>query len=84
MRHSELTAPVPNEDARMAFVIGDEMVLDYNVLIPSAFQFPNVEWTAPANIPAGTPLLFHVDNHGANEYNLIEVNILEPPENADL
>lgn len=80
MRHSELTAPVPNEDARMTFVIGDQVVLDYTVLIPSPFRFPSVVWTAPADVPAGTPLLFHVDNHGSNEYMLIEVNILEPLE----
>ncbi len=74
-RHSELTAPVPG-DARMTFVIGDEIVLDYSVLIPSGFVFPSVTWTADKDYPAGTPLLWHVDNHGSNEYMLIEVNIL--------
>lgn len=74
-RHSQLTAPVPGT-ATMGFVIGDEQVLEYSVAIPSDFAFPSETWTAPKDYPAGTPLLFHVDNHGANEYMLIEVNIL--------
>jgi hypothetical protein len=74
-RHAELTAPVPGE-ARMTFVVGDQIALDYSVLIPSDFFFPSAIWTADKDYPAGTPLLWHVDNHGSNEYMLIEVNIL--------
>lgn len=74
-RHSQLTAPVPGE-AHIAFVVGDEQVLDYRVTLPTDFEFPDVVWTAPKDYPAGTPLLFHVDNHGQNEYMLIEVNVL--------
>lgn len=76
MRHSALTAPVPNGEAHMIFTIGDEVALDYEVLIPADFQFPSVVWTAPKDYPAGTQLLFHVDNHGSNEYMLIDANIL--------
>lgn len=74
MRHSALNAPQPGE-ARMAFAISDEIALDYEVLIPSNFEFPSVVWTAPKDYPEGTQLLFHVDNHGSNEYMLIEVNV---------
>ena len=76
MRHSALTAPVPNGEAHMMFTIGDEVALDYEVLIPADFQFPSVVWTAPKDYPAGTQVLFHVDNHGSNEYMLIEANVL--------
>jgi len=75
MRHAPLTAPVPGS-ARMMFVIGDEVALDYEVLIPSDFKFPSEIWIAPRDYPEGTRLFFHVDNHGSNEYMLIEVNIL--------
>jgi hypothetical protein len=77
-RHSALTAPVPNGQAQMTFVIGDEIALDYSTTIPSDFVFPSNTWTAAKDYPAGTPLLWHVDNHGSNEYMLIEVNILKP------
>ena len=77
--HAPLTAPVPGV-ARIGFVIGDEQVLDYSVTIPSDSVFPKAPpWTAPKDYPAGTPLLFHVDNHGQNEYMLIEVNVLPEP-----
>jgi hypothetical protein len=76
MRHSALDAPQPNGSARMMFVIGDEVALVHEVLIPSGFDFPDAVWTAPKDYPAGTELLFHVDNHGSNEYMLIEVNVL--------
>ena len=75
MRHSQLTAPVPG-DARMMFVVGDSVALEYEVLIPSDFQFPSETWVADKDYPAGTQLLFHVDNHGSNEYMLIEANVL--------
>ncbi|MGB8221651.1 MAG: hypothetical protein WCF10_03645 [Polyangiales bacterium] len=77
-RHSALTAPVttPTTEAHMSFVVGDDTVLDYSVLIPSDYSFPTATWTAPKDYPAGTQLLWHVDNHGSNEYMLIEVNVL--------
>jgi hypothetical protein len=75
MRHSALNAPQPGE-ARMVFAVGGELALEYEVLIPSNFEFPSTIWTAPRDYPAGTRLLFHVDNHGSNEYMLIEANVL--------
>ena len=75
-RHSQLTAPFPDGRARMMFVVGDDLVLDYGVPIPSDSKFPGTVWTAPKDYPEGTKLLWHVDNHGANEYMLVEVNVL--------
>jgi hypothetical protein len=75
--HSELTAPVPG-DARMTFIIGDQRAYDYTTLIPTASSFPSQTWTADKDYPAGTPLLWHVNNHGRNEYMLIEVNVCDP------
>ena len=78
MRHSRLTGPVSGT-ARMMFVVGDSVVLEYEGLIPSDFRFPTEVWAADRDYPEGTVLLFHVDNHGNNEYMLIEANILERP-----
>jgi len=76
--HAELTAPAPDGEARMSFVVGDELVFDERVPIPFQSEFLSEVWTAPKDYPAGTQLLWHVDNHGNNEYLLIEVNILDP------
>jgi hypothetical protein len=61
----------------MVFVVGDEIAFDYTVAIPAAdSEFPEAVWTADKDYPEGTTLLFHVDNHGSNEYMLIEANVL--------
>jgi hypothetical protein len=73
--HAALTAPLSGE-ARMTFVIGDEIAHDYSTLIPTGSAWPRTTWTADKDYPAGTPLLWHVNNHGSNEYMLIEVNVL--------
>ena len=78
--HADLTAPAPDGEARMSFVIGDELVFDERVPIPFQSEFLSAIWTSPRDYPAGTQLLWHVDNHGSNEYLLIEVNILNPLE----
>jgi len=75
MYHAQLTWPV-GASARIMFVIGDEVAVDYEVPIPNVSDFPSETWIAPKDYPAGTQLLFHVDNHGSNEYMLIEVNVL--------
>jgi len=75
--HDTLTAPVPGM-ARMSFVVGDELAFDAQIPINpiDGSDFLSTIWTAPKDYPAGTSLLWHVDNHGRNEYLLIEVNIL--------
>ncbi|MGD8607886.1 MAG: hypothetical protein PVH21_11365 [Myxococcales bacterium] len=74
--HFALTEPL-GEEARMSFVIGDELVFDETILIPRDGEFLTNTWTAPKDYPAGTPVLWHVNNHGSNEYLLVEVNVLE-------
>jgi len=88
MRHAELTAPAPDGFARVMFTIGDQLVVDHQHAIPwEAEFFPRTRdpvtgelvpeiWVADKDYPEGTRLLFHVDNHGKNEYMLIEARIL--------
>jgi hypothetical protein len=73
--HFKLTAPVAGE-ARMSLAIGEEIAFEERILIPRDGQFLSNTWTATKSYPAGTPVLWHVDNHGTNEYLLIEVNVL--------
>lgn len=60
----------------MMFAVGDSMAVEYEVLIPAESRIFSEVWVADRDYPEGTPLLFHVDNHGSNEYNLIEATIL--------
>ena len=77
VRHSTLTAPQMGE-ARLGFAVGDELAFDARIPIDPFLgaQFLTRTWTASRDYPKGTRLLWHVDNHGRNEYMLIEVNVL--------
>lgn len=83
--HFALNAPFGGE-ARIGLTMGDEMIFDERVLIPQPDSAPiSRTWTATKDFEVGTPMLFHVNNHGDNEYLLIEVNICQarPPGGGD-
>ncbi|MEM8610045.1 MAG: hypothetical protein AAGF92_23335 [Myxococcota bacterium] len=80
--HFALTSPIGG-DARIALAVGDELVVERTVLIPQPFNFIVASWVATKDIPAGTPILFHIDNHGNNEYGLVELNICDEREVGD-
>jgi hypothetical protein len=70
--HFELTSPFPAE-GYAALAIGHDVVWEYRVAIPSESALAADGWIAEANIPAGTPIRFHVHNHGINSWNLVEI-----------
>lgn len=80
--HFALNAPSGGE-ARVGLAIGEEMVFDRKFLIPQPSGPANGLWVAPKDIPAGTRVLFHVDNHGSNEYLLVEANLCPELESGD-
>lgn len=65
-------------EAHMSLVIGDWFAFDETLLIPQGSGAVNQVRAAPKDFPAGTPVLFHVDNHGSNEYLLTEANLCDP------
>lgn len=74
--HFALNAPFGGE-ARTSVTLGDEMIFDELIAIPQPSGPINGSWIATRDFEAGTPMLFHVNNHGDNEYLLIEVNICQ-------
>ena len=70
--HTELKAPVAAE-AHMALRLGDEVLLDRRIPIPGPSGLDAPTWTAPKDVPAGTPIAFHIHNHGMNSWSLLEV-----------
>jgi hypothetical protein len=70
--HFPLSAPEPGV-ARMIVKLGDDEVWRTELPIPSPAEELSAEWTAPTSYVRGTPLWFHVENHGSNEYALISV-----------
>jgi len=71
--HFELTAPAPAE-AHAALVIDGQHVLDEKLPIPAAGGLIVKEVRALRAIPAGTPVFFHLHNHGMNSWALVEVS----------
>ena len=75
--HSQLTAPV-DSTAHVFIGLGDLPLWEETYPIPTLEgSLTTSYWNAPHDIPAGTPLFFHVRNHGANEYSLVEISVVE-------
>lgn len=71
--HFELTSTTPAE-AFVAVALGGAEVWSTTIAIPSASGLVLEEWVLGEAVPAGAPLVFHVDNHGANSYALLEIS----------
>jgi hypothetical protein len=71
--HFELSAPQPAM-AHAAVVVDDLHVLDEQIPIPSAGGLIVRELRAPHAIALGAPVYFHLHNHGANSWSLVEVS----------
>lgn len=74
VRHFDLTAPDPG-DGYVAVMIGGEKVWDKTVKIPAKDTIIIEELPAPADAPKGTPLVFHLHNHGENSWQLFQIQV---------
>lgn len=72
--HFALTAP-EGATAHLAVQIGGDLVWEQAVPIPSESGLFTDRVPLAADYPAGTPVYFHVRNHGANSYNLLELSL---------
>jgi hypothetical protein len=73
LAHFELTAPDAAE-AHFAIRIGDVTIVDERVQIPSAADVVDRYVAVDHKIPAGSPVVFHLHNHGANSWALLEIS----------
>lgn len=66
-------ALVGEGEAHIAVRVGDVMLWETRVPIPGDSQliFDSIE--APQALGAGTPVYFHLHNHGNNTYNLVDL-----------
>lgn len=72
MSHDDLYA---EEDAatHAALVLGGDVIWEVDIPIPSAPMFHELDVALDAPVPAGTELVFHIHNHGVNNYRLLPV-----------
>lgn len=71
--HFELTAPDSGQ-AHLAVAFGQRTVWEQRVDIPAGAELVDVTWQAEEAVHEGDPVLFHVNNHGDNNYVLIELS----------
>lgn len=67
-----LTGP-EGANAHISARIGDELVFEEVVPIPATSGLKAETFTARQFHPAGTPITFHIRNHGNNSYQLLEI-----------
>lgn len=64
----------PASEAQLALRIGDDVVWSATVPIPAESGLvPRAPFAVQTRAPEGTPVFFHVGNHGDNAWNLLEV-----------
>lgn len=69
-------ATFPAARAEVAIAIGDEVVMQEFVDIPTSSGLVAPTLTVATDAPAGTPVHFHVGNHGDNSWNLVELSVV--------
>lgn len=77
----EPEAPGERAEAHVALALGGEVIWQRRVPIPGEGGLLLDTVAAPRTLAAGAPLVFHLHNHGANTWNLLEV--LARPASAD-
>ncbi|MBX2796453.1 MAG: hypothetical protein KTR31_02255 [Myxococcales bacterium] len=77
MWHNDLVAKGPAE-GHIALLTGTDVLWERTIPIPAdPCSYTDVVEVSDA-VEAGTPLLLHVHNHGANSWNLFRVQRVEP------
>ena len=72
--HFALLAPEA-ASARVGLALSDQVLASTEIPIPSSSGVVTLEHVLNQPIPKGSDLLFHVDNHGANSWHLLEVRL---------
>ena len=77
--HWDLESEEPAE-AHIAIAIGDQVVWEELIAIPSPASMLTADLVADRDAPQGTEVQFHVHNHGINSYDVISVEVLPQAE----
>lgn len=72
--HLDLVADTP-ATGHVALAIGEHVLLEQDVAIPSGERLYDVRRVATFDAPAGAPVRFHVHNHGYNSWRLAYLRV---------
>ncbi len=73
--HFDLQNPEP-ATAHLALILGQRVVWEKDIEIPSKANAYNIEVMADFAAPAGTPVYLHLHNHGRNEWMLASMGVV--------
>lgn len=77
----ELTGPV-GATAHLAVEVGGEVLWQADKPIPGPSGLVTERIVLDRDVPKGTPIRYHVRNHGSNSYELLELSIVNPDPSA--
>lgn len=75
--HDALYSEEGDTAAHVAVAFGSEIAWETEIPIPSEPGQLRPTWTATADLIVGTPVHFHVHNHGTNNYRLVSLTVTE-------
>lgn len=75
--HLVLTSSVPAQ-AHVAVLADGRPLWEMTIPVPSKEEIYEPMIAAPFGAPAGAPLVFHLHNHGANSWRLLDVQSEQP------
>lgn len=73
--HDALYSEEGEAVAHVAVAFGSEVAWELELPIPSEAGQARPTWTAPADVEIGTPVHFHLHNHGTNNYRLVALTV---------
>ena len=72
--HFDLLAEAP-ASAHVALLVGDALVWEQDIAIPGKANAYTIDLTLDFTAPAGTPVYFHLHNHGQNTWTLGAIEV---------
>jgi hypothetical protein len=75
--HFDLIAAEP-ASAHVAILVGDALVWEQDIAIPGKANAYALDLTLDFTAPAGTPVYFHLHNHGQNTWTLGTIEVASP------
>lgn len=75
--HDALYSEEGEAAAHVGLAFGSEIAWQTELPIPSEAGQARPTWTATTDLEVGTPVHFHVHNHGTNNYRLVALTVTE-------
>ncbi len=73
--HDALYSPDEGALAHLAVAVAGQIAWETEIEIPALQNYLRPVFAAPVDAPAGTPIHFHVHNHGYNNYRVVDLTV---------